>query len=139
MQLLRKVASFGTSADELKDIYILYIRSILEKSATVWHSSLTEENKNDLERVQKSAFKIILGEQYKTYSNALQKLQLETLNLRRENLCLSFAASRNENSNKTDTRYPDKFKVQHANTERLKCSTVIFMQNLLNEHFKFKT
>ena len=38
MQLLRKVASFGTSADELKDIYILYIRSILEKSATVWHS-----------------------------------------------------------------------------------------------------
>ena len=77
MQLLRKVASFGTSADELKDIYILYIRSILEKSATVWHSSLTEENKNDLERVQKSAFKIILGEQYKTYSNALQKLQLE--------------------------------------------------------------
>ena len=151
MQLLRKVASFGTSADELKDIYILYIRSILEKSATVWHSSLTEENKNDLERVQKSAFKIILGEQYKTYSNALQKLQLETLNLRRENLCLSFAIKasknpkfqnlfpRNENSNKTDTRYPDKFKVQHANTERLKCSTVIFMQNLLNEHFKFKS
>ena len=151
MQLLRKVASFGTSADELKDIYILYIRSILEKSATVWHSSLTEENKNDLERVQKSAFKIILGEQYKTYSNALQKLQLETLNLRRENLCLSFAIKasknpkfqnlfpRNENSNKTDTRYPDKFKVQHTNTERLKCSTVIFMQNLLNEHFKFKS
>ena len=151
MQLLRKVASFGTSTDDLKDIYILYVRSILEKSATVWHSSLTEENKTDLERVQKSAFKIILREQYKSYSNALLKLQLETLNLRRENLCLSFAIKtsknpkfqhlfpRNENSKQINTRYPDKFKVQHANTDRLKYSSVISMQHLLNEHFKFKS
>ena len=41
MQLLKKVASFGTSLDELKNIYILFIRSILEQSPTVWHSSLT--------------------------------------------------------------------------------------------------
>ena len=53
MQLLRKVASFGTSQGELKDIYILFIRSLLEQSATVWHSSLTEENVSDLERVKK--------------------------------------------------------------------------------------
>ena len=64
MQLLRKVASFGTSWEELKNIYFLYIRSLLEQSATVWHSSLTEENRNDLERVQKTALKIILGEKY---------------------------------------------------------------------------
>ena len=67
MQLLRKVASFGTSVEELKNIYILFIRSQLEHSATVWHSSLTQENKNDLERVQKSAMKIILGEKYKSH------------------------------------------------------------------------
>ena len=42
-------------ADELKTIYITYIRSILEESAIVWHSSLTEENIQDLSRVQKSA------------------------------------------------------------------------------------
>ena len=129
----------------------MYVRSILEKSATVWHSSLTEENKTDLERVQRSVLKIILGEQYKSYSNALLKLQLETLNLRRENLCLSFAIKtsknpqfqhlfpRNENSKQINTRYPDKFKVQHANTDRLKYSSVISMQHLLNEHFKFKS
>ena len=44
MELLRKVASFGTPQDDLKTIYILFIRSILEQSATVWHSSLTEDN-----------------------------------------------------------------------------------------------
>ena len=58
MEILRKVASFGTDTEDLKTIYCLYIRSLLEHSATVWHSSLTEENKNDLERVQKSALKV---------------------------------------------------------------------------------
>ena len=59
MELLRKVASFGTSIEEKRSIYILFIRSILEQSSVVWHSSLTKENEEDLERVQKSALKII--------------------------------------------------------------------------------
>ena len=62
MQLLRKVASFSPPVEDLKIIYILYVRSILEQSATVWHSSLTEENISDLKRIQKSAVKIILQE-----------------------------------------------------------------------------
>ena len=61
MELLRRVASFGTPPEDLKLIYILFVRSILEQSATVWHSSLSQENANDLERVQKSALKIILN------------------------------------------------------------------------------
>ena len=51
MELLRKSASFGASHQDLKDIYIIFIRSLLEQSATVWHSSLTDQNKSDLERV----------------------------------------------------------------------------------------
>ena len=33
-----------------------------------------------------------------------------------------------------ETRKSEKYKVQHANTERLKKSAVIYMQNLLNEY-----
>ena len=44
LELLRKVASFTNSIEDKKSIYILYIRSILEQSSVVWHSSLTEEN-----------------------------------------------------------------------------------------------
>ena len=44
----------------LKKIYIQQIRSKLEQSAVVWHSSLTQKCKDKLERVQKSAFRIIL-------------------------------------------------------------------------------
>ena len=60
MELLRKVAGFGASIGDLKIIYILFVRSLLEQSATVWHSSLNAQNKADLERVQKSACRIIL-------------------------------------------------------------------------------
>ena len=91
MELLRKVASFGTPQDDLKTIYILFIRSILEQSATVWHSSLNEDNCSDLERVQKSAIKVVLQDNYKGYKNGLAQLGIEDLKSRREYLCLEFA------------------------------------------------
>ena len=148
MQLLRKVASFGASVADLKDIYFLFIRSLLEQSATVWHSSLSQENISDLERVQKSAVKIILGDRYIGYRKSLIKLEMLNLQERREQLCLQFALKCVKNpktkhmfsySNTThimQTRKHEKYLVQHANTERLKKSAIIYMQNLLNENQK---
>ena len=91
MELVRKVASFGVPEEDLKNVYFLFVRSLLEQSATVWHSSLTEENSDDLERVQKSAVKIILGEKYVDYEKSLIKFDMESLKHRREQLCLNFA------------------------------------------------
>ena len=59
MEILRRVSSFGAPIQDLKEISILFIKSLLEQSATVWHSSLTKENAEDLERVQKIALRII--------------------------------------------------------------------------------
>ena len=78
-------------AELVKTIYITYIRSILEQSAIVWHSSLTEENIQDLSRVQKSACKLILKNNYQDYNKALTILDLETLSERRQKLCETFA------------------------------------------------
>ena len=39
----------------------------------------------------------------------------------------------NEKTHNMEMRNSEKFQVLHANTERLKKSAVIFMQNLLNE------
>ena len=71
MRLLHKLVDFGVPEDDLVNIYILYVRSILEQSCQVWHSSLTLQNFQDLECVQKNALKIILQEDYLSYSNAL--------------------------------------------------------------------
>ena len=60
MQLLRKVASFGASISDMKDIYKMFVRCALEYSSSVWHRTVTIEIETDLERVQKSAIRIIL-------------------------------------------------------------------------------
>ena len=146
MELLKKVAAYCENQEEFKNIYILFVRSILKQSATVWHSSLSEENRNDLERVQKTALKLILGQKHNSYRHALNKMNLEDLDERRENLCLTFAqrTSRhptmkkmfplNEKSGGISTRHPEKYKVQHALNERLRKSPIIHMQNLLNQY-----
>ena len=54
-------------------------------------SSLKEENTNDLERVQKTAVKIILGDKFENYDDALEKVYLQRLIERRNELCLKFA------------------------------------------------
>ena len=77
--------------NDLRTIYLTFIRSILEQSAVVWHSSLTKKNRRDLERVQKSAVRVIMSDKYQNYMHGLKTLKLETLDKRRERLCLSFA------------------------------------------------
>ena len=49
------------------------------------------EESTQIERVQKSALRIILGGSYHTYKNALEQMQLETLYSRRQRLCVKFA------------------------------------------------
>ena len=55
----------------IKSIYTSNIRTILEQSCALWHKSITEENSNDLERVQKNALRIILGNKYVNYEESL--------------------------------------------------------------------
>ena len=64
-------------------IYTLYIWSILEFNSNVWFSSITIEESDNIERVQKIAFRIILKENYESYENALIQLNLQTLSERR--------------------------------------------------------
>ena len=91
MMILRKLYSFKVEESDLVNIYILHIRSIVEQSCQVWHFTITEEEKSDLERVQKVACKIILQDDYISYEQALQELNLETLSASRDILCLKFA------------------------------------------------
>ena len=126
-------------------IYILYIRSVCEQSAVVWHSSLTIENTADLERVQKTALKIILKNHYICYNSALKQTNLDTLEKRRRGLCLTFAKKclkhdemktlfpLKQNRASAETRNSEKYLVFPANTDRLRKSAVIYMQHLLNE------
>ena len=82
MQFLHRAAKFTNNVKDLKLIYMLQIRSKLEQSAVVWHSGLTQKNRMDLERVQKSALKLILKERYLNYKNALVVMGMDSLEVR---------------------------------------------------------
>ena len=148
MLLLSKASKFTSQISDLTTIYKIFIRSILENSCVVWHSSLSEQDSEDIERVQKAACKIILKQYYEDYEKALKLLRLEKLIDRRENLCLNFAKKslRNFkvksmfplNISKRVVRNPNKYLVKFASTERFKKSAIPHMQNLLNRDEKVK-
>ena len=71
-------------------MYVVFIRSILETSSSVWHKSLPKENENDLERIQKTTFRLILGTSYTSYENAQSLLCLSSLKDIRELLFTKF-------------------------------------------------
>ena len=81
----------GVQTQDLIDVYKLFIRSLLEYCSVAFHSSLTQENTQDEECVQKTCLKVILGDEYESYSTALEISGLESLHSRRESRCLDFA------------------------------------------------
>ena len=132
MIILRNLFQFEVPLEDLLEIYILYIRSVVEQSAVVWSSSISKGEQKDIERVQKVALRIIFKDNYSSYTEALKLSGLESLSARRGKLCLNFAkkCTKSEQTSQmfpinipaVDTRNPETFYVTPARTERfLKC------------------
>ena len=81
-----RIKQLGASQSELLDVYVKQVRSILEFASVVWHPGLTQDNTAQIERVQKSAFAIIIGKDDNSYKNSLQIMNMETLKSLREEL-----------------------------------------------------
>ena len=144
--MLRRLKSHGAGLDDLKDVYIKQVRSILELAVPAWHPGLTLADSLDIERVQKAALHVLLGDNYSTYSSALKMTQLNSLADRRESLCLKFGkkAAKHEkhskwflpNKNIKITRLPKtKFCPVVARTKRFENSPISYMTKLLNNYF----
>jgi hypothetical protein len=88
----RKLQSVnGASLDDMTYVYVKQISCILEFGAPVWNSNLTQDDVSSIERVQKSFLNIVLRHRYKNFESALGLVNLESLEQRRTQLCLSFA------------------------------------------------
>ena len=147
--MLTKLKYVGVPRSDLVHIYILYIRSVLEYCSVVWHSTLTEEQSQCIEKVQKTCLKIILGKEYVSYDVALKECSLETLISRREQRCLTFALKCllhprharmfpvNSNIDK-NTRRREHFKVNKSRTSSYKNSAIPYLQRMLNSYVEHK-
>ena len=69
----------GPSQDKLLTLYQLKIWCLAEFAATAFHGSLTLQQSNDNEMLQKKALAIILGSEKRSYRNALKTLAQDML------------------------------------------------------------
>ena len=134
--------------DDLIQMYQLFIRSCAEYCSVAFHSSLTESQSKSLERLQSTCLKVILQDNFISYSAALDMTGLETLYDRREKRCLDFSIKcikHPQNSrffplnpsleNQNEIRDREHFNVNFARTEDYKNSAIPYCQRLLNLHF----
>ena len=142
MMILRKLVEFEINSNDMITIYILFIRSVLEQSSVVWSSSLTLEDCQSLERVQKIALRIIYQQKYMNYDNALKLSKLQTMKARYQHLLLRFATKCTKNDRTRDllplntanmrSRHQEKYFVPFASKERYFKSTIPTMARLMN-------
>ena len=143
--ILIRFKALGATREQLLTVYILRVRSTLEFACPVFHSSLSKEQSHKIEMIQKKAFAIILGQNYQTYENALNTLNQERLDTRREHICLNFALKCTKsnlhckmfpiNTNfRENMRYVKKFLEPNCRTSRHFMSPIPYMTRLLNKN-----
>ena len=150
MTMLTKLKYVGVPTADLLDVYILYIRSLLEYCSVVWHSTLTVEQSQVLENVQKLCLKVILGDEYDGYQNALQCCNLDKLSERRQDRCLKFGLKTLLHpvysdmfpvnpqilTSSYETRNTEHFHVNRAKSESYRQSAIPYIQRLLNDYVR---
>ena len=145
--MLRRLKPLGASSHELLDVYDKQIRCMVEFAAPVWTSGLTKAEINQIERVQKAAFAIILGERYSSYTKALTFFKRTTLETRREDMNLKFGKKCLKSEKYKHWFAPNKPTVQNlktrsvdnnvlkpveARTDTFKKSPIAYLTNLIN-------
>ena len=92
--------------DLITEYYSKEIRPVLELAAPGWHSGLKKAQSESIERIQKTALKIILGPLYINYEYACSLTCIEPLNSRRVTLSFNFAKKTAEKSRHSDLFKP---------------------------------
>ena len=143
---LRRLKRLGSKTNDLLDVYFKQVRGILEQGVQIWHPGITSIQRNKIERVQKSALSIILGQNYKSYNRALKTLKLlESLFVRREKLCKTFAKKcevspkfskwfKRKVKNATTRGKVSKYCEIDSRTARFEKSPINFLIKLLNNN-----
>ena len=139
MWTLRRMKNLNLDENLILDTYVKEIRSILELAVPVWHSGLTVKQERDIERVQKTALRIILGDSFLNYEVACTLMAIEPLSMRRTQLCQKFSEKdvKKENSlfykNPVNTRSDDRVIEPNCNFRRFRNSSIPYLSRLLNK------
>ena len=145
--VLKRLKSQVANNDDLLDVYFKQVRSVLELAVPAWHSGLTLAESADIERVQRAAVQIILVSGFTSYRAALKQFGLNTLQVRRTNLCKKFGNKAvkhpkhekwfKPNARTAVTRQEQpKYCPEVSKTKRFDNSPISYLTTLLNKYSK---
>ena len=139
---LRNLKRSGFSDAELVRVYTTIIRPVIDYGAVVYHSSLTDEQDELLDRLQNQAMKCIFGSDISA-RKMCEMAGITTLRQRREDLCLKFAKKCSVNP-RMEHLFPQKtsrsscrtaretFFEGRARCDRMKNSPLFYYLRILN-------
>ena len=114
-----------------------------------WSGRITLAEQFDIERVQKSAAHIILGEDYLSYKDALRTLNLDSLKDRRSKLSINFAKKAEKDKKfqnwfrvakyrETTRQERSKYQKVLAKNTRFQKSPISVLTLMLNQYYRNK-
>ena len=142
--ILRRLASLGCPLQDLITVYTRQVRSVCEFAVPYWATRITKNEDHRIERIQRTALHVIMGDRYESYQNALKVCDLEMLSTRRSDLITKFTIKTvnnpkfkhwfKENPSMKETRQPGKkYKETRFRTEIYNNSAIPAMTRILNE------
>ena len=90
--ILRHLRTAGFNDEELVEVYRTVIRPVADYMAVVYHPMLSDEQDEQLERMQAQALKSIFGWEH-SYAALRSRAKIPTLRQRREDMVDKFAAT----------------------------------------------
>lgn len=96
----------GNPPEDIVEVYISIIRSVLEYASEVWHPGLTKAQSKCVEHIQKRALEKAYPDL--CYHDALKTANLEPLDVRRENRCKALFESMKDPKHKLHSLLPPK-------------------------------
>ena len=140
---LRNLKGNGFNTEELVQVYKTMIRPIAEYSCPAFHSTLTDEQDERLERLQDHALKTIFGVG-KSARTLRGEARITTLRERREELVSKFAHKcandpafdhwfpKRETTRNTRNKNTETYLEEKARCDRLKNSPIFYFRRILN-------
>ena len=140
--MLYHLRKAGFKEHELAKVYRTIILPIADYCAAVYHSLLTDEQDQIIERLQAQALKCIYGP-FVSYATMREKAEVTTLRQRRIDICDKFAVkcinSRRFThwfplrvSGRAGNRRGDKYLEKYARCDRLRNSPLYYMRRRMN-------
>ena len=149
--ILKRLANFGCKVEELVTVYIRIVRSVCEFAVQFWGPMLTKVEVRRLERVQRTALHVILGDSFNNYRQALEVTGLESLEERRVGLIKKFALktagnqkfahwfAKNDEPVRNSRNKQSKWKQVYVRTNKFQKSALPVMTEILNQYQKEDT